>query len=264
MSQVADGTGDIWTYTYDSAGHLLSVTAPAPRPRLDDLVHLRHRQQSRNGQRPAVDHQSRRLAAELHLRCPGPAQRHQPERRDRPRSAYTYRGEAEVTATDAAGDQTIVWFNDLGLPARVEDPLGGISSYLYDDNGNLVGFTDAAGDTYQYTYDQNGNLTQIVNPLGQTVQMTYGSLERPDLDHRCRRQHDPVQLRFRRQPAQHRLSRTAPSSRSPTTRSATSPKPSCRTATRSATSTTPRAWSPRRPSPTARARPSPTTPTATC
>jgi YD repeat-containing protein len=27
VSQVADGTGNIWTYAYDSAGHLLSVTA---------------------------------------------------------------------------------------------------------------------------------------------------------------------------------------------------------------------------------------------
>ena len=28
VSQVADGTGDTWTYAYDSAGHLLSVTGP--------------------------------------------------------------------------------------------------------------------------------------------------------------------------------------------------------------------------------------------
>ena len=31
VSQVADGTGNIWTYTYDAAGHLLSVTAPGSR-----------------------------------------------------------------------------------------------------------------------------------------------------------------------------------------------------------------------------------------
>ena len=30
VSQVADGTGDVWTYAYDTAGHLLSVTAPGP------------------------------------------------------------------------------------------------------------------------------------------------------------------------------------------------------------------------------------------
>ncbi len=30
VSQVADGTGAVWTYAYDSAGHLVSVTAPGP------------------------------------------------------------------------------------------------------------------------------------------------------------------------------------------------------------------------------------------
>jgi RHS repeat-associated protein len=90
--------------------------------------------------------------------------------------SYAYLGQAEVTATDAAGDQTTVFFNDLGLAARVISPLGGTSTYSYDNNGNVVSYTDSAGDTYQYTYDDNGNLTQTVNPLGQTVQMTYGTL----------------------------------------------------------------------------------------
>ncbi len=89
---------------------------------------------------------------------------------------YAYLGEAEVSATDAAHNQTTVWFNDLGLPSRVQDPRGAMKSYLYDTNGNLVRYTDAAGNTYQYAYDGNGNRTQIVNPLGQTVQATYGPL----------------------------------------------------------------------------------------
>ena len=91
-----------------------------------------------------------------------------------------------------------------------QDPLGGISTYLYDTNGNLISYTDAAGDTYQYSYDQNGNLTQTVNPLGQTVQHDLRPAQQPDLDHRRRRQHDPVQLQLRRQPAQHRLPRRHP------------------------------------------------------
>ncbi len=98
---------------------------------------------------------------------------------------YSYPGEAEVQATDSAGDQTTIWYNDFGLASRVESPLGGISTYQYDNNGNLVSYTDAAGDTYQYTYDSNGNTTQIVNPLGQTVQHDVQLAERPDFHHRC-------------------------------------------------------------------------------
>ena len=81
---------------------------------------------------------------------------------------YTYPDEAEVVATDNAGNKTTVWFNDLGLCA-IQDPLGGVSSYLYDNNGNVVGYTDPTGENYQYAYSPNGNLTQTVNPLGQTV-----------------------------------------------------------------------------------------------
>ena len=91
-------------------------------------------------------------------------------------TTYTYPGEAEVKATDSAGDRTIVWYNQFGEAARVQDLLGGISTFLYDINGNLLNYTDAAGGTYRYEYDQNGNLTRAVNPLGQTVRATYNSL----------------------------------------------------------------------------------------
>ena len=78
---------------------------------------------------------------------------------------YTYDGQAEITTTDAAGDTTTTWYNERGKPARVEDPLGGISSYTYNDNGNLVSYTNAAGNMYQYSYDSVGDPTQTVNPL---------------------------------------------------------------------------------------------------
>ena len=183
-----------------------------PHWRLDDLLHLRHRHATPRRPTPCCRSPTPMARRRTSLTIDhGPAQRHQRQRRQLTPITYTYLGEGRGRRPPTrAGDQTIVWFNDLGLPARVEDPLGGISSYLYDNNGNLVSYTDAAGDTYQYTYDSNGNLTQTVNPLGQTVQMTYNSLERADLDHRCRQQHDPVQLQLHRQPAQDHLPRRHP------------------------------------------------------
>ena len=173
VSQVADGTGDTWDYTYDSAGHLLSAAGPGglttsytydtgTNPETANaLVSITNPDGSR--QNFAYDSQGR-LSGTSQNGGADPV-------------TYTYDGEAEVTATDAAGDKTTVWYNSLGLAARVADPLGGLSNYSYDTNGNLVSYTDAAGDTYQYTYDGNGNLTKTVNPLGQTVQMTYGPLD---------------------------------------------------------------------------------------
>ena len=174
VSQVADGSGDVWTYAYDAAGHLLSVTAPG------NLTTAYTYDTSNNGetanallsvtnpdgaqQNFAYDPATGRLVG---TSANGGANA----------ITYTYPGEAEVTASDANGAQTIVWFNDFALPARIQDPLGGLSTYVYDNNGNLINYTDAGGNTYQYRYDGNGNLTQMVDPLGQTAEMTYGPLD---------------------------------------------------------------------------------------
>ena len=178
VSQESDGIGDVWSYTYDGAGHLLSVTVPGPtaaglttsysydtgsNPETANAL-LSITNPDGTQQNFTYDGLGRLSGASANSRALA--------------TTYVYLGEGEVKETDSAGDQTIVWFNDLGLAARVQDPLGGISTSLYDTNGNLVSTTDAAGDTYQYAYDSNGNLTKTVNPLGQTVQMTYGSLSK--------------------------------------------------------------------------------------
>ena len=173
VSQVADGTGAVWAYAYDAAGHLLSVTAPGnltttysydtgSNPEtVNALLSITNPDGSQ--QNFAYDPSIGRLVG---TSANGGAEA----------ITYAYPGEAEVTATDENNAPTTTWFNDFALPARVEDPLGGISNYLYDNNGNLIDYTDAGGNTYQYSYDSNGNLTQIVNPLGQTDQLTYGPL----------------------------------------------------------------------------------------
>ena len=179
VSQVADGTGNVWTYAYDAKGHLLSVTAPGPTgagltttytydigsnaETANALLSITNADGSQQnftynattGQLTGTSTNGGANAITL---------------------AYTYLGEGEVMAADGAGDKTTVWYNDLGLPSRVQDPLGGIYTYLYDTNGNLISSTDPAGDSQQYSYDSNGNLTQTVNALGQTVHMTYDAL----------------------------------------------------------------------------------------
>jgi RHS repeat-associated protein len=172
VTQVADGTGSTWTYSYDPAGQLQSVTAPG---------NLITSYSYDTGNNPEA------VNALVSITYPDGSQRNftydaQGRLQSTSRNggadviAYAYPGQAEITATDLANHQTIVWFNDLGLPSRVQDPRGAIVNYQYDANGNLTGYTDAAGSAYQYAYDASGNLTQIVNPLGQTVHMAYGPL----------------------------------------------------------------------------------------
>ncbi len=171
-SQVANGTGDTWSYSYDSAGHLISVTAPGnfttsytygtdSNPETANAL-LSITNPDGSQQDFTYDAQGR-LSVVSQNGGADPI-------------TYTYGDGAEVTAADAAGDQTTIWFDSLGLPAREEGPSGGLSTFSYDNNGNLVSYSNAAGDIYQYSYDSNRNLTETVNPLGQTVQMTYGAL----------------------------------------------------------------------------------------
>jgi RHS repeat-associated protein/uncharacterized repeat protein (TIGR01451 family) len=172
ISQVADGTGHSYTYAYDADDRLLSVTAPG------NLVTAYTYDTTSN---PKTQH------ALLTITAPSGLQQqfvYDSQGRLSGTSSnggtnpitYTYGGQGAVTATDAAANQTTVWFNELGLASRVEDARGGISGYSYDVNGQLVGYADAAGNRYQYAYDSRGNLVEMVNPLSQMLSLTYSSL----------------------------------------------------------------------------------------
>jgi len=172
VSEVADANGDNWTYKYDTGGHLDSVTGPgnlATTYTYDTGTNP----ETANSLLSVVgpDGSQQNFTYDSQGRLSGTSQNGGADP-----ITDTYLGQAEVATTDAAGDQTTTWFNALGLAARVASPRGGISTSVYDANGDLIGYTDAAGDNYQYTYDSNGNVTQTINPLGQTVHMTYGSL----------------------------------------------------------------------------------------
>ena len=175
VSQEADGTGNVWAFNYDATGQLLSVTSPG------NLVTTYAYDTGSNVETAnALLSITNSNGAELALTYDSATGRLTSASNNGGVNTitYSYLGEAEVMATDSAGNQTIAWFNDMGLPSRIQSALGGVSTFLYDRNGNELSGTDAAGGTFQYTYDQNGNVTQSVNPLGQTVQMTYNSLSR--------------------------------------------------------------------------------------
>ena len=51
----------------------------------------------------------------------------------------------------------------------ITNPLGGISTYYYDTNGNLLEVDDPEGGKTSYTYDSNNNITQITFPSGRAI-----------------------------------------------------------------------------------------------
>ncbi|HQU43589.1 MAG TPA: hypothetical protein PK867_12310, partial [Pirellulales bacterium] len=173
VQEVDDGTGNKWTYLYDSSAHLLSVTAPGiltttytydtgtNAETANALLSVTNPDFTQ--QKFSYDPATGRLTGTSLASGAEPV-------------TYSYLGQGEVQSTDKAGNTTIVWFNDLGLPARTQNANGAITSSLYDSNGNLLQYTNGAGGTYQYAYGPSGALSQVVNPNGQTVQMSYGPL----------------------------------------------------------------------------------------
>lgn len=90
-------------------------------------------------------------------------------------SAPYFRGETaywNITEYDAAGrvvkkvdtNGQITSIDYSGLTTKVTDPLGNVSSKIYDFNGLLVTSVDAKGNMVTYKYDVSGNCVEAKGP----------------------------------------------------------------------------------------------------
>ncbi|WP_240804680.1 DUF6531 domain-containing protein [Streptomyces sp. LRa12] len=71
-------------------------------------------------------------------------------------------------------DEYTFTYNDANQVATVEDPLGKVTSYGYDDtSGLLKTVTTPSGKTTSYGYDTDGNLTSLTTPKGNKTTYTY-------------------------------------------------------------------------------------------
>ncbi len=57
----------------------------------------------------------------------------------------------------------------------ITDPLGNVTSYSYDTQGNLLTKTEPGVGTTTYTYDSKGNVLTVKDPLNQTTSYSYNS-----------------------------------------------------------------------------------------
>lgn len=171
VTSIVTPTGATYTYTYDAAGDLVTVTPPAPT---------------------ADDTYTYDAAHDL-LTQHGPGT---------PLTTLTYDSSGRlVKVTDAAGHTTTIT-NDLGQrQVVVGDPNGKLStvytydangylvsedrtaggvtlsdSWTYDANGNPITHTDPSGHTTKATYDGSGNMTSFTDATGNTTTLGYNSL----------------------------------------------------------------------------------------
>lgn len=171
ITSITAPNGETYTYTYDAAGDLTTVTPPAPSTPDTYTYDANHDMATQSG--------------------PGT-----------PLTSLTYDSSGRlVKVTDAAGNQTTITNNVGGHEVVVGDQNGQLSTvYTYDSEGNLISeartvgsqtltdswtydslgnvtsHTDPAGHTTTATYDASGNLTSFTNANGDTTDLTYNSL----------------------------------------------------------------------------------------
>jgi RHS repeat-associated protein len=80
---------------------------------------------------------------------------------------------------DSLGRKTTYIFNELDLPVRIVDALGGEKHYGYGPNGELLSETDEIGRTTSYEYNEEGDCTGITNPDGTIRRFAYAENSLP-------------------------------------------------------------------------------------
>jgi RHS repeat-associated protein len=186
LTQVTDSSGRKLTFTYDAAGHIISIADPIGRTssytydtngnlvRFSDAmggeysytydenhwmtsitnprgIQIMHNTYDGNGR---VISQSNALAA-----------------------VYNFNYDINnriTTQTDPLGRKTVYTFDNNGWELSETDDLGNTISYAYD-HGNRISSTDANGHTAHFTYDAVGNIIQVVDPSGSSTSLTYDS-----------------------------------------------------------------------------------------
>lgn len=78
---------------------------------------------------------------------------------------------------DAVGTVSTLTYSSAGRLLST-DQAGHLTSYAYDDAGNMTATTDAAGSTSAFEYDAAGRVVRVTGPTGATAQLTYDGADR--------------------------------------------------------------------------------------
>lgn len=178
LTQLSDGSGRVWRYGYDGAGHLVSYQSPLAVSGQHGAVSYAYYTAADGAN---LAHALKRITKPLGngmafaYYADGRAFRHTPFDVKGPRTseAVTFRYNdfrRETVTTHARGFSRTYRFDAWGNPVRIADEAGAAYSYAYDAAHPYLrrSETDPVGQVTRYAYDGFGNLTQITLPSQRT------------------------------------------------------------------------------------------------
>ena len=78
-----------------------------------------------------------------------------------------------VKETDPLGRSNTYSYDLAGQMTSAADPLGKITAYTYDPAGNITEITKPGGRKTSYGYDKNYNVTSVTDPMGYVAKTVY-------------------------------------------------------------------------------------------
>jgi len=163
--------GSTYTYTYDSAGDLTTVTLPGSGGTDSYTYDANHNLLTQTG--PDAPTLTENYDSNGKLTSVTDGDGHTIQISNDP-------GSRTQTLTDPLGKlTTVLSYDTAGDLISDQDISGGMSrttTYTYDALGDITSTTDPLGHTSTATFDANGNQTSSTDALGQTTTTTYGPM----------------------------------------------------------------------------------------
>ncbi|MGJ5816748.1 RHS repeat-associated core domain-containing protein [Paludibaculum fermentans] len=186
-----DPAGNVWSYGWDSAGNLLSITDPEGRSvtlGYDAQGNLVEQRNAAGVVASSRFDSLRRITAlvdavggETQFEYDAAGYNRKVTNALGETAFYEYDGNGRVTRmVDFAGRASSSTYDLMGNPATVTDASGGLTSYRYTpmdgslpSGADLLGVTTAEGKTWLNEYDFAGRVQSVIDPLGHSGSYQY-------------------------------------------------------------------------------------------
>ncbi len=163
-----DAKGVTTTYTYDTLGHMLSVSVPGSNSTTNTTTYT----YDANGNRLQETDAAGKITTWTYNALNKVVSETDPDGKTKTITYNTNGNALTQTEPGDTGSKTTTYaYDSLNQVVTVTNPDSTTVSYTYDAVGNKKTMTDTNGST-TYTYDSNNNLTQEVGPTS-TINYSY-------------------------------------------------------------------------------------------